>query len=231
MLSGGNESLFINICMGKFRNAFIKLHQSWVKFQRRRKLKYKDFTIISNNCWAGTAVYQPFGLKYNTPTVGLFIMDEDYIRFLERLEWYLTQTPIFIAPQKSRYYDRISERGTKEISYPIAVLGNDVELHFLHFHSQSEALEKWTRRCRRINFDRLIVKMSLRDSGCDMKDMHAKFKSLPFKSKFCFSPIRDFADSKEIIFVPELRTLNLVGGDETECTLHHINILEILNSI
>lgn len=217
--------------MSKIRNAIIKLKNSYYQRKRRSKLKYKDFTIISNNCWAGTAVYQPFGLKYNTPTVGLFIMDEDYIRFLERLEWYLTQTPIFIAPQKSRYYDRISERGTKEISYPIAVLGNDVELHFLHYHSQSEALQKWTRRCRRINFDRLIVKMSLRDNGYDIQQMHSRFKRLSYNNKFCFSLEPDAGGSNEIITVPELRQLNLVGGDETECTLRHIDLLKILNDL
>ncbi|MDE6218484.1 MAG: DUF1919 domain-containing protein, partial [Muribaculaceae bacterium] len=66
--------------MGKLRNALIKISTAYNRWNRRRKLKHNDFTIISNNCWAGTAVYQPFGLKYNTPTVGLFIIDEDYIQ-------------------------------------------------------------------------------------------------------------------------------------------------------
>ncbi len=60
---------------------FFKLKAQCDMWSRRRRLKHTDFSIISNNCWAGTAVYQPFGLKYNTPTVGLFFMDEDYICF------------------------------------------------------------------------------------------------------------------------------------------------------
>ena len=37
----------------------------------RKKVKNKNFTIISNNCWAG-GVYEDLRMEYNTPTVGLF---------------------------------------------------------------------------------------------------------------------------------------------------------------
>lgn len=215
--------------MGKLKNAYIKLRTKYSQWQERRKLKYTDFSIISNNCWAGTAIYQPFGLKYNTPTVGLFIMDEDYIRFLEKLEWYLNEIPQFIAPQESKYYNKISDNGTKKVTYPVATIGGNVELHFLHYHSQDEALSKWLRRVKRINFNNLLIKMSLRDSGYDIKSIHDRFKTLPFKNKICFSPIE--SDDDSIIYVPELHKLNLVGGDETECTLKQIDIYNILNSL
>lgn len=217
--------------MGRIKNAITKLKNNYIRRRRRSKLKYKDFTIISNNCWAGTAVYQPFGLKYNTPTVGLFIMDEDYIRFLERLEWYLKQPLSFISPQDSRYYDKISAHGTKDVKYPIAALGKDVELHFLHYKSPEEAFHKWERRKNRINFNRLIVKMSLRDNAYDIQQMHSRFKRLSYNNKFCFSPEPDADGSNEIITVPELRQLNLVGGDETEYTLQRIDVYALLNSI
>lgn len=175
--------------MGKLKNAYIKLRNKYNQWHERRKLKSTDFSIISNNCWAGTAVYQPFGLIYNTPTVGLFIMDEDYIRFLENLKWYLNETPQFITPKESKYYNKISDNGSKEIAYPVATIGGDVELHFLHYNSQNEALTKWLRRVKRINFDKLLIKLSLRDNGYDIISMHNRFKSLPFKNKICFSPI------------------------------------------
>ena len=44
--------------MGRIKNAITKLKNNYIRRRRRSKLKYKDFTIISNNCWAGTAVYQ-----------------------------------------------------------------------------------------------------------------------------------------------------------------------------
>lgn len=215
--------------MGKFRNAIIKIRYKYNQWRERKKLRFTDFSIISNNCWAGTAVYQPFGLKYNTPTVGLFIMDEDYIQMLERLDYYMKQTPQFISPEESKYYDKISEGGKKAVTYPIATIGGDVELHFLHYHSKEEALTKWKRRVERINYDRLLIKMSLRDSGYDIEEMQKRFTSLPFRNKICFSPSE--SRDKCIITVPELETLNLVGGDETDYTLLHIDIITILNKI
>lgn len=215
--------------MGKFRNAIIKIRYKYNQWRERKKLRFTDFSIISNNCWAGTAVYQPFGLKYNTPTVGLFIMDEDYIQFIGNLKWYLSQSPIFISPEESKYYDKISAGGTKSVTYPIAKLGEDVELHFLHYHSEDEALTKWQRRVQRVNFDKLLVKMSLRDSGYNKISMLERFCSLPYKNKICFSSIE--YSSSEVVYVPELEKLNLVGGDETDYTLRHIDIITLLNTI
>lgn len=214
---------------GKLVNARIKLQTKYRQWQRRRRLKHTDFSVISNNCWAGTAIYQPFGLKYNTPTVGMFFMDEDYILFLENLQWYLSQTPQFITPRQSKYYDKISHNGSRNITYPIATIGGNVELHFLHYHDQNEALDKWLRRVKRINFDRLLVKMSLRDSGYDIEQMLERFDALEFKNKICFSPVK--SDKESVIEVPELANLNLVGGDETDCTLRKIDINSLINNI
>lgn len=217
--------------MGKIKNAFIKIQIKYRQWRRRRKLKYTDFTIISNNCWAGTAVYQPFGLKYNTPTVGLFIMDEDYMRMLENLDYYLSQNLRFIAPKDSKYYDKISNNGKKEVTYPIALLGDDVEIHFLHYRSQEEAEQKWKRRAKRINCKCLLIKMSFRDNGYDKAQMVNRFLKLKFANKICFVPDIVSVRSTSIIQVPELTNLNLVGGDETEYTLRYIDIYRLLNSI
>lgn len=176
--------------MSKIKNVFIKLGLKYNKWRRHRRLKVKDFSIISNNCWAATAVYQPFGLKYNTPTVGLFIMDEDYIRFLENLEYYLSADLKFIDTTESKYYDKITSRGTKSVTYPIARLGGDIEIHFMHYQSKEDAAEKWLRRIRRINRENLLIKMSLRDSGYDVDAMLRRFIALPYKNKICFTPPR-----------------------------------------
>ncbi len=217
--------------MGKLNNAIIKIKAKYNQWKERKKLKCTDFTIISNNCWAGTAVYQPFGLKYNTPTVGLFIMDEDYMRMLENLKYYLSQNLRFIASKDSKYYDKISNNGKKEVTYPIALLGDDVEIHFLHYHSQEEAEQKWQRRCKRINKNRLLVKMSLRDNGYNKDEMVNRFLKLNYLYKICFVPESVSIKSSNLIMVPELSHLSLVGGDETESTLKHINVYELLNSI
>lgn len=53
---------------------------------KRFGLKNKKFSIISNNCWGGI-VYDIFGLQYLSPTIGLFMFSDDYIRFCENLKF------------------------------------------------------------------------------------------------------------------------------------------------
>lgn len=40
---------------------------------RLKRLRSTDFTVISNNCWAGT-VYRYFNLPYLSPTCGLYFL-------------------------------------------------------------------------------------------------------------------------------------------------------------
>ena len=61
-----------------------KLHN---KFQRLR-LRNCDFTIIANNCTAG-CVYHDLGLRFDTPTVNLYIPFPDYILFLKNLRQFV----------------------------------------------------------------------------------------------------------------------------------------------
>lgn len=51
---------------------FHTIHLKTIKFRaifKRNKLKNKDFTIISNNCWGGLT-YEEYGLPKMSPTVG-----------------------------------------------------------------------------------------------------------------------------------------------------------------
>ena len=76
----------------------LKLRKFYIKKTskiRKRKLNNNDFTIISNNCWAGT-IYQSYGLEYNTPTLGLFFMAKDYIKFVSNLKYYINKELVFI---------------------------------------------------------------------------------------------------------------------------------------
>jgi uncharacterized protein (DUF1919 family) len=67
---------------------------------RRKKLKNTDFTIISNNCWGGM-IYESYNLPKGSPTIGMFIMAEDYLRFLTHLKEYLSAKLTFIRPEES----------------------------------------------------------------------------------------------------------------------------------
>ena len=209
----------------KIRNAKIKLTNKIKCFYRRLKIKHKDFSIISNNCWGGF-IYQHFGLEYTTPTIGLFIYEKDYVKFCANLKHYLSLQLEFIDVEHSKYYDKVTNNHTKEITYPIARLG-DIEVFFMHYHSQQEAVEKWERRKQRINYDKLLFKISERND-CD-EDTLLNFINLNHKNKICFTH-NDYNDNHCVI-VNELKELNIYGGDETPYTLNNIDIYNLLNSL
>lgn len=149
---------------------------------RKKKLKYDDFTIISNNCWGGM-IYESYNLPKESPTVGLFFMASDYIKFLSDIHGYLEQNLSFIDPNESKYKDFL-ETDPRFGSYPIGKL-KDIEIMFLHYHSEEEAKEKWERRCKRVNWNRLLVKFN-DQNGCTERDVK-DFLKLPYKNKLFFT--------------------------------------------
>ena len=146
------------------------------RYYNRKKIKSRDFTIISNNCWAGK-LYQYLDMPYLSPTVGLYFFADDYLKFISNLEYYISLELSFISIQESRYKDVLLER--KRIC-PIGKL-DDVEIVFLHYKSEQEAKEKWDRRKARINWDHLIIKFS-KMNLCTEEHMR-RFAELPYENK------------------------------------------------
>ena len=155
-----------------------RISEKYISKFRKKKLLNNDFSIISNNCWAGW-VYRRYGVEYKTPTVGLFIMPSDYIIFLKNLKEYIEMDMEFIKPEDSKYKEYISSKDKRFGSYPIGKL-NDIEIHFLHYKSSKEAYEKWNRRKQRINFKNLIVKFN-DQNGCSYEEVKEFFK-LPYNN-------------------------------------------------
>lgn len=99
---------------------------------------------------------QDIGMEYNSPTLGLYFMYPDYIELLSNLKYYLTDARIEFV-ENSKYPIGDERRAAWSHWYPIGLLGGKVEIHFLHYHSEKEAAEKWYRRAARVNFDNLLV--------------------------------------------------------------------------
>lgn len=148
------------------------------RFFVKRSIKNKNFSIISNNCWAGRA-YQYLDMPYLSPTAGLYFFAPDYIKFVSDLHRYLDTPLRFINPEESKYYEEIKKRN--QTDKPIGILG-DVEIVFLHYKTKEEAEEKWNRRKARVNYDNVILKFSRMDL-CTEKEIE-QFDSLPVKNKF-----------------------------------------------
>ena len=141
---------------------------------RRRRLKNRSVSIVSNDCWS-SFMYRFYGLPFNSPFVGLFIMPDHYLAMLENPE-VLATPPRMTSSAESVYADRLSDLPP----YPLGILPGGIEIHFLHYATAEEALDKWTRRMSRLDWDNCIVKFS-RNNGCT--DGHLRrFDALPFRS-------------------------------------------------
>lgn len=153
--------------------------------RRQKSLKNLDFTILSNNCWGGF-IYQSYNLPYKTPTIGLYFMAEDYILFLENLDECLESNIQFINSKNSKYYE-ILKNTYNFGNYPIGIINlkkDTIEIHFLHYKDENEAINKWNERKKRINKGKLIVKFS--DQNNCNKELIKRFEKLPYKHKVFF---------------------------------------------
>lgn len=202
----------------KLKNVIIKFKNSVECYKNRRKLKNTDFTIISNNCWGGF-VYQKYGLKYQSPTIGLFFIGNDYIKFCANLKYYINQPLKFISFKSSQNYELIKK---SEIEYPVAKL-DDIEIYFMHYDSEEEALEKWERRVKRINLDRILFKLSQRKQEFEKRDIE-EFMKLQLKNKVCFT----YDEFPETILIPELEKCI---GDEVTLISKYFDELDVLNQL
>lgn len=200
----------------KIKNAVIKLKNYRKCIENRRKIISKDFSIISNNCWAGF-VYQRYGLKYLTPTIGLLIFGSDYVKFCRNLDEYLQKKLEFISLQEAKYHNLV-EDGWK---YPIARLG-DIEIYFMHYKTEGEAAEKWYRRARRINKNKILYKISERD-GFTKKDIEDFLMDHPGQC-IAFS----YDEIPGSIVVKELYGYK---GDEISLLEKYCNIDQLLNTM
>lgn len=197
--------------MINLRKLYKNIRERYYKSKRKPYLNdityffnQKDLTIIASNCFAGR-IYQDLDLPYNTPTVGLYFMYPDFIKFLQNFDHYLKAPLVFVSQSK---YELGNERIKKSKHYyPVALLDGKIEVHFLHYHSEEEAAEKWKRRCERVNLDNLIV-IGSDQNLCSENDIR-NFELLPFKKKVIFSSKNIETDS--CLYISEFASLGQVG--------------------
>lgn len=155
--------------ISKCYRAFLRIK---LNLENRKRLKNKNFTIhftiLCNNCVGGIILHE-LGERFNSPTVNLFFDAEDYVRFLERLDWYLKQPLLEIKSDKS---------------YPVARL-DDVIIYFMHYSSFYEAKKAWEKRTKRVNWNNLYV-ILVQQNNCT-ENILKKFDSLPYKHKLALT--------------------------------------------
>lgn len=172
----------------KLKNWIVHPRRNLSRWLMQQRVANREFTIISNDCW-GAQVYQELDLPYRTPFVGTFLMAPCYLKLLQDLPGYL-RSPLHFTP-KSRYEftdcDYLLKRSERH-AYPIGLLKDDVEVHFVHYASEQEARKKWNRRLQRTLWDQgqLLIKFSNDRILCREEDI-VQFDALPFSHKVCFT--------------------------------------------
>lgn len=136
--------------------------------KRSKILKDENVSIISSNC-IGAVISHDYGLQFKSPTVNLSFGALDYIKFVERINYYLSCKLTFCKNHES--------------GYPICAL-DDIKINFVHYHSFEECFEKWNERKKRINFENIIL-IFTDQNGCT-DELVERFSKLCYK-KVMFS--------------------------------------------
>lgn len=148
----------------------LRLLQNRINKRNRHRLVQKSRTIISNNCIGGLISHY-LGIRFQSPTVNLFIKPKDYIKMLTEFDKYFDPSVEII---------KVDWDG----AYPVGRI-YDCEVYFMHYKSFEEAVSKWHERCLRIDKNSLYIMMTDRD-GCTVDDMKA-FDALPYTNKVIFT--------------------------------------------
>lgn len=189
-------------------------------------LNQTNFSIISNNCW-GTFIYKKYNLPYQSPFINLFIFSDDYLRLLQNFSPDILQTIEFISHENSRHTEKLKERGLFKLGYPIGVIGEKIELHFLHYNNEKDAKQKWEDRVKRINYDKILFKFSYSKETSD--NMIRQFDALPLQHKISFTA-KPFPECASVIYLPKFTGMENVW-DEWKHSEKEYNLPALLNSL
>lgn len=161
-----------------------------------------------------------------SPTIGLFFLSDDYLKFISNLRHYVKETLVFISPEETHYANKVKDFCDDFGNYPIGRL-IDVDIHFLHYTSENEAREKWSRRCQRINWNKLIIKNSMQNLWSD--EIAYKFDEINEPNKILFETKKfNLSSTTEIMFTDDIKygfTRN-----EGETYRKYMNILKYINN-
>ena len=178
----------------KFRSAINKLQRKAINKTFQQQLTNQGMSVISANC-VGAFILHDLNQPFNSPFVNLYLDPSDFVRYLQNITFYQAQTLQFIQTEKP---------------YPVGLL-DDLKVHFMHYHSEQEAKEKWEARSQRLDFDNLFIMMTDKDSGKGAKyeDLKA-FDNLPYQNKVVFTH-KPYPEFKSAFYIKGFENENEVG--------------------
>ena len=152
----------------------------------KSRLCNNGVTIITNHCMGGF-IYHDLGLQFNSPTINLKIVPDEFIELVEHLDYYLKQDIQICTDTTEKY---------PVGKIPFKDGDGFIHLYFVHYKTFEHAVAKWKERTMRVNWKNIVVLMTARD-GC-MESTLERFENLPYKQRICFTnePYPDFPHCK-----------------------------------
>lgn len=173
------------------KKAINQLLRFSIDVKNRRRLTNHSMSVISINC-NGAFILHDLGEQFRSPFVNLYLEPADFLKYLQNMSHYMQADLGFIQTDKA---------------YPVGKL-DDLTIHFMHYHSEKEAKEKWEARTKRINRDNLFIMMTDRD-GCSYKNL-AEFDRLSFKHKVVFTH-KPYPELKSAFYIKGFEADSQVG--------------------
>ena len=136
----------------------------------------------------GGVILHELGERFNSPTVNLFFKAEDYLKFLENLDYYLKQALVEVESEKN---------------YPVAKL-DDITIYFMHYSSFDEAKTTWQKRVARINKNNLYTEKKLLQAQHRLEEAQARDRVKERKAR-TRRLIQEGAILEKVL--PEVRTM------------------------
>lgn len=127
------------------KDSIKKRLQERINRKNKKRLKNKDITIISSNCTGGF-LYHWLGMQFRSPFINLYMTPDDFIIAMEHFDEFIEYP--------------ITEKKDTKLGYPIGIGGNNTLIHFMHYATFEEAIEKWNERRKRINTENMCVILS-----------------------------------------------------------------------
>ncbi|MBQ2654678.1 MAG: DUF1919 domain-containing protein [Methanobrevibacter sp.] len=173
-------------------------------------------SIISRHCWGGI-LYNYLGLKFNSPFVNLFILDEDFNKISKNFLYYIDQELVF---------DREEYEHNLKRNYPVAKL-DDIYIYFNHYTDFEEAKRKWDERKKRINYSYLIFETTTenRKTALEFDAISLDYKLCFYSGKLNASNIIDFS---EFMKNKQVGTLGMLVNHTANGQIPYFDLLELL---
>ncbi|MGN0452609.1 MAG: DUF1919 domain-containing protein [Ruminococcus sp.] len=159
----------------------------------RKMLTNQTPSLLIPNCLGGH-LFHDLGIQFCSPFVNLMMHQTDFCKFILDLNKYLNEEPVFFKHPK--------------YNFPCAKL-DDLTVHFTHYDTEADALEKWNSRKARIDFDNLFIVLMERD-GLTEADIRS-LAQIKARGILVFTA-HPYPDIPYTCYVPSLNT-NAKGTD------------------